>query len=168
MGQSQRNCQDVVHGHRLHTCAATTTSDDAAATTTSDDAASASTPGSEPQPGSVFAGQVPGKFYLGMSCGVICPDKESGPRTVLRRPPHVQAVEQLERCRQGDPGRPRAGRLPWVSFKPPQAGAAGWSAIASGSYDTDLKALATTLKANDDKPVSITFHHEPSNDGDRG
>lgn len=59
----------------------------------------------------------------------------------------------------------KAGRLPWVSVKPPGAGATGWKNVTSGSYDDDIRALATMLKANDDQPILITFHHEPSNDG---
>lgn len=113
----------------------------------------------------VFAGQVAGKFYLGMSCGVICPEKESAlgqSYGVHRTYKQWNNWSGVAKEIQADHA---AGRLPWVSFKPPLAGAEGWSAVASGSYDTDLKALATTLKANDDKPVLITFHHEPSNDG---
>jgi len=56
-----------------------------------------------------------------------------------------------------------AGELPWISFKPPAGDdAASWQAIADGQYDSDIRALATVLKANDDKPVLITFHHEPA------
>jgi hypothetical protein len=100
-----------------------------------------------------------------MSCGVICPEKESAlgqSYGVHRTYKQWNNWSGVAKEIQADH---KAGRLPWVSFKPPLAGAAGWSAVASGSYDSDLKALATTLKANDDKPVLITFHHEPSNDG---
>jgi hypothetical protein len=58
-----------------------------------------------------------------------------------------------------------AGRLPWVSFKPPGGGQAGWQAIARGTYDSDLQALAGVLKANDSQPVWLTFHHEPNDSG---
>ena len=44
-------------------------------------------------------------------------------------------------------------------------GAAGWQAIANGTYDADIRALAVVLKDNDDKPLLFTFHHEPGNDG---
>ena len=58
-----------------------------------------------------------------------------------------------------------AGRLPWVSFKPPGNSQAGWQGISSGKYDTELKALATQLKAIDDQPIWLTFHHEPADAG---
>jgi hypothetical protein len=58
-----------------------------------------------------------------------------------------------------------AGRLPWVSFKPPGGGQTGWQGIASGKYDAELKSLATQLKAVDDKPIWLTFHHEPADSG---
>jgi hypothetical protein len=58
-----------------------------------------------------------------------------------------------------------ADMLPWVSVKPPSGGPSGWQRVASGSVDSQIRELATMLKANDDKPVLLTFHHEPSNDG---
>jgi hypothetical protein len=58
----------------------------------------------------------------------------------------------------------QAGRLPWVSVKPPTGGAAGWRTVSSGAVDSEIRALATVLKANDDQPALITFNHEPSND----
>jgi len=59
----------------------------------------------------------------------------------------------------------KLGMLPWISIKPPSSGPSGWQRVSSGAVDSEIKALATTLKANDDDPVLITFHHEPSNDG---
>ena len=100
-----------------------------------------------------------------MSCGVVCGEKESSlgqsygvHRTYKQWNNWSGVAKEIQRDHA-------AGRLPWVSFKPPLQGAAGWSGIADGKYDADIKALATTLKANDDKPLLVTFHHEPSNDG---
>jgi hypothetical protein len=112
-----------------------------------------------------WPGQVPGKFYLGMSCGELCSQKEQALNTdygVHRQFKSWGNWSGVAKAIQGDQ---RAGRLPWVSIKPPGSGPSGWQAIANGQYDSDIKALATVLKANDSKPVLITFHHEPSNDG---
>ena len=118
-----------------------------------------------PSPRGEWAGHIPGKFYLGMSCGVVCGEKETSlgqsygvHRTYKQWNNWSGVAKEIQRDHA-------AGRLPWVSFKPPLQGAAGWSGIADGKYDADIKALATTLKANDDKPLLVTFHHEPSNDG---
>lgn len=59
------------------------------------------------------------------------------------------------------------GRLPWVSIKPPsaQGGTAnGWASIAAGHHDDEIDALLEDLDAGG-KPVWLTFHHEPENDG---
>ncbi|MFL6178743.1 MAG: hypothetical protein ACJ74E_02685 [Actinomycetes bacterium] len=114
---------------------------------------------------SAWPGQVPGKFYLGMSCGSTCGEKEQAlgqPYGVHRlfdqwgNWPAVASEIEAEHA---------AGRLPWVSIKPPGGGAAGWSAVADGSMDDEIRALAETLMTVDDQPVLLTFHHEPSNDG---
>jgi hypothetical protein len=118
-------------------------------------------------PGGVPAwpGHVPGKFYLGMSCGVSCADKERelgqpfGVRRMFEKWGDWAAVS---RDIQGEHS---AGRLPWVSVKPPGGAPGGWAAIANGSVDADIVALAETLKATEDQPALLTFHHEPSNDG---
>ena len=53
-----------------------------------------------------------------------------------------------------DPAGPRRWPAAWVSFKPPLQRRGGLvGRIANGTYDADIKALAETLKANDDKPV---------------
>jgi hypothetical protein len=57
-------------------------------------------------------------------------------------------------------------RLPWISFKPP-GGVAGWSALAKGTYDAQLRARAVRY-AQFSKPIVVTFHHEPTNDSDNG
>jgi hypothetical protein len=118
-------------------------------------------PGSEP----AWPGHVPGKFYLGMSCGSACAQRASelgqpyGMRRVFE---HWGDWAGLSRDIQAEHA---AGRLPWVSIKPPNGAPAGWLAIADGSMDDEIGALAETLKATEDQPVLLTFHHEPSNDG---
>lgn len=56
-----------------------------------------------------------------------------------------------------------ANRLPWVSFKPPSSPPGGWTAIASGHYDNDIRARARRY-AGLSKPVIATFNHEPHTD----
>lgn len=53
-------------------------------------------------------------------------------------------------------------RMPWVSFKPP-AGHSSWDAVAAGQYDADIRRRAR-FYAGFDKPVIVTFHHEPTDD----
>jgi hypothetical protein len=118
-------------------------------------------PGGEP----AWPGHVPGKFYLGMSCGSVCAQRASElgqPYGVRRVFEHWGDWAGLSRDIQAEHA---AGRLPWVSIKPPGGAPAGWVAIASGSMDNEISALAETLKATEDQPVLLTFHHEPSNDG---
>lgn len=111
-----------------------------------------------------WPGQRPGKLYLGMSCGSECRQKAAdlgqsfGVHRQFERWGNWSA---LARAIKHDHA---ANRLPWLSIKGPIRGPAGWQAIATGQYDADIRRLASTLKANDGKPVLLTFHHEPSND----
>jgi len=118
-------------------------------------------PGSEP----AWPGHVEGKFYLGMSCGSACADKgrELGQPYGVRRM-FNQWGDWTGLSRDID-AEHVVGRLPWVSIKPPGGASVGWAAIANGSMDGEISALADALKATDDQPVLLTFHHEPSNDG---
>jgi hypothetical protein len=122
-------------------------------------------PPEEPGGEQAWPGQVPGKFYLGMSCGNVCAERASElgqPYGVRRVFEHWGDWAGLSRDIQAEHA---AGRLPWVSIKPPNGAPAGWVAIADGSMDDDISALADALKATEDRPVLLTFHHEPSNDG---
>jgi len=100
-----------------------------------------------------------------MSCNSVCPEKERalnasyGVHRVFKGWGNWSGMAKAIQADQS------AGRLPWISFKPPGGGASGWQSIANGNNDSDLKALATMLKANDSQPVLLTFNHEPSNDG---
>ncbi len=54
-----------------------------------------------------------------------------------------------------------AGRMPILSFKIPSN---DWAGVGQGTYDAQLKSLATELAAVPG-PVFVTLHHEPSGDG---
>jgi hypothetical protein len=142
-----------------------TTSSTSSTTRTSSTPTTSSTTSTPPAAGARWPGQIPGKFYLGMSCGTLCDTKQSQLGQgygVHRQFTTWGNVKAVAKDIQEDNA---AGALPWVSMKPPGGGVAGWKGIADGTYDADIRTLATTLKANDDKPVLFTFHHEPSNDG---
>jgi hypothetical protein len=124
-----------------------------------------STPPPAPSGPAQWPGQVVGKFYLGMSCGTDCSDAERKLNTgygVHRQFKSWANWGGLAKAIQADH---KAGRVPWISIKGPGGSPSGWQALAAGKYDSDINALATALKANDDQPVLLTFHHEPSNDG---
>ncbi|HET7326995.1 MAG TPA: hypothetical protein VFJ14_06865, partial [Nocardioidaceae bacterium] len=112
-----------------------------------------------------WPGHRPGKVVLGMSCGSVCQTREQqlrqeyGVHRQFRSWGNWRGVAKDIREDQAH------GRLPWISVKGPNGGPSGWRAVASGRRDGAIRALARTLKAHDDKPVLITFHHEPSNDG---
>lgn len=109
-----------------------------------------------------FPGHKPGKIYLGVSV--------DGPlSTTLSRTGPVGL--QRTYYKWGDATRETnnikadhaAGRMPWISFKPPFTTAGGWAAVASGRYDADIRARARRY-AGYGKPVIVTFNHEPHND----
>jgi hypothetical protein len=101
-----------------------------------------------------------------MSCGSACATKESqlgSPYGVHRQFAKWGDWTGVVGDVQQDHSK---GRLPWVSVEGPQLGTvSGWKALAAGTYDSQIKSLATAIKANDDAPILLTFHHEPSNDG---
>jgi hypothetical protein len=144
----------------------TTTKPTTTRPTTSSPTTSTPTSSSPPPSGSArWPGQVPGKFYLGMSCNTVCPQKERALNATYGVHRTFKAWGNWNGIAKEIQADQAAGRLPWVSFKPPGGGPSGWQGIADGKYDSQLKALAEVLKANDSKPVLLTFHHEPSNDG---
>jgi hypothetical protein len=52
-----------------------------------------------------------------------------------------------------------AGRLPWVSIKPPS-----WAAMANGTYDAQIDEMLRALDGLNG-PVWLTVHHEPEGGG---
>lgn len=129
----------------------------AASTTLGSSLASAATPGATPQ----FAGHKPGHIFLGAS----------GPdfATSLAETGSV-GLHRTYYSWTGGTGETRnitkdhaANRLPWISFKPPFTTSGGWAAVASGKYDSDIRARARRY-ATYAKPVIVTFNHEPHND----
>ena len=54
-----------------------------------------------------------------------------------------------------------AGRLPWVSVKPPS-----WAAVANGRHDAEIDQMLRALDALGG-PVWLTVHHEPEGGGGR-
>ena len=52
-----------------------------------------------------------------------------------------------------------AGRLPWVSVKPPS-----WAAVGSGTHDGEIDEMLRALDALNG-PVWLTVHHEPEGGG---
>lgn len=111
-----------------------------------------------------WPGHRPGKIILGMSCGSQCTAKERelGQNYGVHRQFTGWAAwdSVVKKIRASH----AQGRLPWISVKGP-GGPAGWRAIGSGKHDAKIRQLAKALKANDRKPIILTFHHEPSNDG---
>jgi hypothetical protein len=118
--------------------------------------------------GAPFPGYLAGQFYLGMSCPSSCATEASKLGTPFGIHRQFAQWGDWSRIAKFIKADHTAGRLPWVSFKPPGGNQAGWQAIASGKHDAELRALAEVLKANDNKPVWLTFHHEPNNDGSSG
>jgi hypothetical protein len=57
----------------------------------------------------------------------------------------------------------RKHRLPWISIEGPRGTPTGWRDVGRGDYDRDIRQLAKVLKANDRKPIFLSFDHEMSN-----
>ena len=123
----------------------------------------AATPGSASAAGTVrWTGHQPGRIYLGVSSDdhISLTEAKTG-RLGLQRTYY----------RWGDARREgatiaadhTAGRLPWISFKPPSDEPGGWDAISAGRFDADIRARARRY-ASYRKPVVVTFNHEPHND----
>jgi hypothetical protein len=117
-----------------------------------------------PGPGSGpgrWPGHVPGKIVLGLSSTDIAASVAAVGPVGLRRSFYNWGDAAEHRSIVADHA---SGRLPWVSFKPPGGGPAGWAGVAAGNHDADIKAMARRY-ADYSRPVISTFHHEPTNDG---
>jgi hypothetical protein len=114
-----------------------------------------------PAPGaSRWPGHQPGKIALGLSTVDLAASISAVGSVGLRRTYYGWSDAGEDQAIKADHA---AGRLPWVSFKPPGGSAGGWAGVAAGAYDADIKARATRYAAYG-KPVIATFHHEPTND----
>jgi hypothetical protein len=129
-------------------------------------AAQHSTPkaAAEASPKPSFPGHRPGRIYLGMSCGEQCDTKipqlghSFGVHRWYKKWGNWRGVAKAIREDRSN------HRRPWISIEGPSRGApTGWRDVGRGRYNRDIRELARTLKANDRKPVFISFDHEPSN-----
>ena len=106
----------------------------------------------------------PGKTYLGAvvwgsSGDVDSRERELG-RTIRLHRTYYQAT-QIEAAARDATADLRAGRLSWMSFKPPLS----WEQMARGEGNAWARELATHL-GRVNGPVWLAVHHEPENDGD--
>lgn len=108
-----------------------------------------------------WPGHKPGRIYLGMSAANLADAMDdTGPVGLYRTYYRWSDVDREVRNIKKDHA---ASRLPWISFKPPYTSRGGWAAVASGSYDADIRKRARAY-AGLSKPVIVTFNHEPHND----
>ena len=99
-----------------------------------------------------FPGHQPGRIYLGMSCGELCHQKvpqlgrSFGVHRWFKKWGNWHGVaEAIQEDR-------RNHRRPWISIEGPDRGAAtGWRDVGRGRYDRDIRELAKTLRANDQR-----------------
>ncbi|MDQ3627440.1 MAG: hypothetical protein M3419_01180 [Actinomycetota bacterium] len=113
--------------------------------------------------GSRWWGHQPGRIYLGLSQAAA--DLTSTEATLGRLGVH-RSYFGFDDGRREDAqilADHAAGRLPWVSFKPPGTGPGAWGSVASGHADEALRARARRY-AGYRLPSVVTFNHEPSND----
>lgn len=114
-------------------------------------------------PAPAWPGHKPGKVYFGVACGgdMAASVRRAGGEFGANRTFYQwdQAARETKLI-----GRDHAaGRLPWVSFKPPSNTKGIFRRIASGAFDSDIRARARRY-AKLRKPVIVTFNHEPQTD----
>ena len=113
-----------------------------------------------------WPGHQPGQIYIGVAAGgdLSATLRLTGPVGAQRSYHQWSGLaRELETARHDHAEQ----RLPWTSFKPPSTSPEGWAAVASGAYDSDLRARARGYDLLSG-PVVATFHHEPHNDPGRG
>lgn len=103
----------------------------------------------------LWPGHQVGLTYVGMSLNNFY--MPHGARRSFRAPAQWDN-DSLEHDRVNDDHA--AGRLPWVSFKPPGS----WADISAGVHDASIRTKAQRYAAYT-RPVLATFHHEPFDDG---
>jgi len=109
-----------------------------------------------------WPGHKPGRIYLGASSydDISTTEAKTGDLGLQRT---YYRWDDAKRENANISKDHAAGRLPWISFKPPSDKPGGWRALSSGKYDADLRARARRYAAFS-KPVIVTFNHEPQND----
>lgn len=109
-----------------------------------------------------WAGHKPGRIYLGVANADDLANtlRLTGPVGLTRTFYKWSDGSREDRNISSDHA---AGRMPWISFKPASTGSGGWASIASGKYDSDIRARARRYAAHS-KPIIVTFNHEPHND----
>ena len=118
------------------------------------------TPAPRPQgfPGDVAAGSVRWGASIGGNSDPARHESVAGEAMGLRRTffQWKQRSGSLVSTARADLA---AGRLPWVSVKPPS-----WAAVAAGSHDAEIDEMLRGLDALTG-PVWLTLHHEPEGGG---
>jgi hypothetical protein len=108
-----------------------------------------------------FAGDKPGKIYLGVSTQDFTKSlSQTGPVGLRRTYYRWSDVDREVKNARSDHA---AGRMPWISFKPATSTRGGWAAIAAGRHDSELRARARGYGGLS-RPVIVTYNHEPHND----
>ncbi len=113
-----------------------------------------------PSPIAKFPGHKPGLIYVGVNGTGFDITSKTGPvgmrRTFFRWSDASREASMIAADHA-------AGRMPWVSFKPPGDPATYWKKIGDGYFDADIRARARRYAALS-KPVVVTFNHEPHTD----
>jgi hypothetical protein len=113
---------------------------------------------------SAFAGHRPGRIYLGMSCGVECPKRESHLRANVGLKRWFKQWGNWNGVAEAIKEDRRKNRRTWISIEGPRGGApSGWLAVAQGDFDRQIRDLARVLKRQDRQPIFLSFDHEMSN-----
>ena len=109
-----------------------------------------------------FAGDKPGRIYLGASTqqDLQATLSRTGPLGLRRTYYKWSDVDREIKNIKADHA---AQRMPWISFKPETTSRGGWAAIAAGRGDAALRTRARAY-AGLTGPVIVTFNHEPHND----
>lgn len=108
-----------------------------------------------------WPGHRPGRIYLGVSTGDIAGTVRQTGAVGLRR--RYFDWNDLDGEMRAIAAERAAGRMPWTSFQPPLRTTGGWAAVASGRYDSDIRARARRY-AQLNGPAIVTFSHEPHTD----
>lgn len=107
-----------------------------------------------------FLGHQPGRIYIGLAGNGFDITSRTGPVGLRRTFYRWSDATREARNIAADHA---AGRMPWVSFKPPGDPAIYWKRIGDGLYDADIRARAQRYSRLT-KPVVVTFNHEPHTD----